>query len=636
MSTRTSDGRRARAPQSPYVPPGARGRASAESRLNTSPHNDLKAPGSVPEREDGSGRRAGGGGEAGQNNREGKASAGRPSRRVVRNAQQPVSTATARSTEAAKAEEPPCGQPSTQPPLTTASPLPNNAPQGDVGRRDEKRQESEACGDLQPSACLSNTASPLGPPAERSRETRAGGQNTRKSRQAWSKHVPPRSRGCSSSSSCIEESQNSEADVTRFPSETSPPPAPRLPEGAEVDDNWPASTPAERVPETAVSNATKKASRRRGGRGTKGASESSSVATVQRESEEAVNVSAAMVEAATGERPNCDAISNARRETPRVARQEDAPLASHGAAAAEVPRVPCGPPANHIGCSAGPRRDDLAEAVEGDALDAATSGAKSQTRFDNCAASISEAAATPSPVTAADRTPESSIDEGAGSAESTLTCPCPVGSGDDEVAESCKASSMSCERKDGEKTPRGFSAQTELEAGQATTSKKVEGRLGSVASPEGSICNDTEAKGKDEESQEMPLLKAPFARYVPPGRRKLLDSASTSADGAAGGMGPLWTSRAPIRVSQRPRPSDGEASPTRPSPARVAAVVGGGMSAYGANISEYSGKSRSTVKLEPMLPRGLVTSEDGRATLDGVGAGFVARFRQTHAYGKTV
>lgn len=55
-----------------------------------------------------------------------------------------------------------------------------------------------------------------------------------------------------------------------------------------------------------------------------------------------------------------------------------------------------------------------------------------------------------------------------------------------------------------------------------------------------------------------------------------------------GGMGPLWTSRAPIRVSQRARPSDREASPVRPSPTRVAGVVSGGMSAYGANISEYS------------------------------------------------
>lgn len=101
-------------------------------------------------------------------------------------------------------------------------------------------------------------------------------------------------------------------------------------------------------------------------------------------------------------------------------------------------------------------------------------------------------------------------------------------------------------------------------------------------------------KGEDKEDQELPPLKPPAARYIPPGRRKALDAeaAAGGSDGAAGdGMGPLWTSRAPVRVSQRERATDKDASAAaRPAPVRVAGVVSGGMSAYGANISEYSGE----------------------------------------------
>ena len=96
-------------------------------------------------------------------------------------------------------------------------------------------------------------------------------------------------------------------------------------------------------------------------------------------------------------------------------------------------------------------------------------------------------------------------------------------------------------------------------------------------------------------SNGKPTPRAPVERYVPPGRQKILDAATTRADSAEDWRGPLWTSRATIRVRQKERPSDGqtsESSPTRPAPARVARVVSGGMSAYGANISEYSGESR--------------------------------------------
>lgn len=93
-------------------------------------------------------------------------------------------------------------------------------------------------------------------------------------------------------------------------------------------------------------------------------------------------------------------------------------------------------------------------------------------------------------------------------------------------------------------------------------------------------------------------FKTVSAPYIPPGRRKMMEAAPQTAPEATGGdamggstgIGPLWTFRAPVRVSQRARPTDGESSPSRPPPSRVAAVVSGGMSAYGANIEEYSGK----------------------------------------------
>ncbi|CAM9778311.1 unnamed protein product [Hapterophycus canaliculatus] len=103
-----------------------------------------------------------------------------------------------------------------------------------------------------------------------------------------------------------------------------------------------------------------------------------------------------------------------------------------------------------------------------------------------------------------------------------------------------------------------------------------------------------------DQAPELPALKPPSARYIPPGRRKALDTEAAAAaaagrdsngGGAAAGdgIGPLWASRAPVRVSQRERPSNKDAEPAaRPSPSRVAGVVSGGMSAYGANISEYS------------------------------------------------
>ncbi|CAM9155811.1 unnamed protein product [Scytosiphon promiscuus] len=117
--------------------------------------------------------------------------------------------------------------------------------------------------------------------------------------------------------------------------------------------------------------------------------------------------------------------------------------------------------------------------------------------------------------------------------------------------------------------------------------------------------NDQAGKGgaangaAPDEAPQLPVLKPPSARYIPPGRRKALDTEAAAAAGrdsngggggaSADGIGPLWASRTPVRVSQRERASDRESETVaRPSPSRVAGVVSGGMSAYGANISEYS------------------------------------------------
>lgn len=115
---------------------------------------------------------------------------------------------------------------------------------------------------------------------------------------------------------------------------------------------------------------------------------------------------------------------------------------------------------------------------------------------------------------------------------------------------------------------------------------------------EGADSGDKGHQGEGKPSQAKP---ASSARYVPPGRRKILDAEAAAAASESGTntkngdppaeyMGPLWPSRGPVRVSQKARPSDREASPARPAPARVAGVVSGGMSAYGASISEYSGE----------------------------------------------
>ena len=146
------------------------------------------------------------------------------------------------------------------------------------------------------------------------------------------------------------------------------------------------------------------------------------------------------------------------------------------------------------------------------------------------------------------------------------------------------------ERQDGKEashppTPETVSDAVETPCKESTNTNKADST---------DAVTDIEDKG----DQELPPLKPPAARYVPPGRRKALDAEAAAAaaggggDGAAGdGIGPLWTSRAPVRVSQRERATDKEASAAaRPAPARVARVVGGGMSAYGANISEYSGE----------------------------------------------
>lgn len=138
--------------------------------------------------------------------------------------------------------------------------------------------------------------------------------------------------------------------------------------------------------------------------------------------------------------------------------------------------------------------------------------------------------------------------------------------------------------------PGAVAAGTELEAGEENLGSNTAHIL---TSP--SIGKETQESDGERKSKEDIPAKAPIGKYVPPGRQKIIDAKGFAGNNSsmannASGMGPLWTSRPPVRVTQRARSSDRETSPARPAPARMARVVGGGMSAYGASISEYSGE----------------------------------------------
>lgn len=181
------------------------------------------------------------------------------------------------------------------------------------------------------------------------------------------------------------------------------------------------------------------------------------------------------------------------------------------------------------------------------------------------------------------------------------------------ISTSCYSEGMTRDREHNmlESSAGPYSAATDTEPGTSGPSNSHSGHYVAAAVETRLLINSSSTESRDDtatgqgETQAQPTTTTTtkttttFERYVPPGRRKLIEGAlaagndgGTAVDGAAAtGMGPLWTSRAPVRVSQRARPSDREAtSPSRPAPARVAGAVSGGMSAYGANISAYSGE----------------------------------------------
>lgn len=126
-------------------------------------------------------------------------------------------------------------------------------------------------------------------------------------------------------------------------------------------------------------------------------------------------------------------------------------------------------------------------------------------------------------------------------------------------------------------------------AASAVATEAAEAKNDVVAEGNSVEENRGEMSTEEGDSKKTPV-KTVSTPYVPPGRRRMTESAPQNDREP---MGPLWPSggvRTPVRVSQRARASDGGSSPSRPTPSRVAAVVGGGKSAYGANIEEYSGE----------------------------------------------
>ncbi|CAM9196153.1 unnamed protein product [Ectocarpus sp. 13 AM-2016] len=301
-----------------------------------------------------------------------------------------------------------------------------------------------------------------------------------------------------------------------------------------------------------------------------------------------------------------------RRRKPRQAWAQYVPPGRRGGGASSASSVPASSSSGNENHSSCPRAEDTNESTSSKARDGESSGGKG-----SCPALKEK----PSVVAAADGPAPADQQEGASEQTSTATttssslCPahgnktgskatavptlesqasCPPspaknrggssrtdGAYTDPTATSA-LDQTSKEHRDGENAPAGSDPREKIvEPPPASDSKRVEENV----------------TGDKNEDQELPAFKPPAARYVPPGRRKALDaelaaaadSGSSGGAAAGDGMGPLWTSRAPVRVSQRERPSDRDASPaSRPAPVRVARVVSGGMSAYGTNISEYS------------------------------------------------
>lgn len=452
------------------------------------------------------------------------------------------------------------------------------------------------------------------------------GKGRRKPRQAWSQYVPPKRRGSPSSASATEEAQpalrhpstaganaaavraenniNSALSVPNL-GYTSPPPG---------DSCSTVGRDAESCPAFEMSGSTDKAISRdmtNDGpdlRGANGAIECEDPSTVE------PHGTKAMIPTAVGA-DHQQQYDDRSAETERsVAESQQLKFFAEKAAAFSVAQSPSGLPAGHadatdslqgrsnndccygsVDVGASPNQRGAHEGEQEDprgASEADTATSSPEISADSRPAALAEEAEVPPRPTPA-RSPRQASssagisDSGIGSVKGGGSS---SGSSSSSTAARNRAptSQAACDRQARTENAGGTTSGSEVETGHTPPELAGDASGGNAVAGEN---NGTE------DSQELPVAKAPSARYVPPGRRKIIDAevaacnkAGTSGTGTAGGVGPLWTSRAPIRVSQRARPSDREASPVRPSPARVAGVVSGGMSAYGANIAEYSGK----------------------------------------------
>eukprot|EP00904_Undaria_pinnatifida_P007472 jgi/Undpi1/3855/HiC_scaffold_16.g07224.m1 len=449
--------------------------------------------------------------------------------------------------------------------------------------------------------------------AERARgETDAcAGKGRRKPRQAWSQYVPPKRRGSPSSGAAAEQAQprkqpspaetnaasRVENNIDRAPSESSLQSTSSPGDSCStVGEEAPTLAKSKSLPEAGSSELTSDAPDRgapilgEGDGGIKSDDPSRVVA-------HGTTVMGATV-AGVDHQQRCDDRS---AEMERAAAESQLMAHAEGTAASPVPEAHSGLPAVHARAAGSllDRSEDECS-MDAGALRNEQGARESERAASGCPCKANTL------TSSEDSMPTTMAEEAEVPSRST-PAPSPI------QPSACNSSGNSSSGS--ENTPGKNSAPTSQEARNhqagtesvAPTTPGKEDEAGQTQPPPelgGDTSGGNAAAAASEEkrngdspgllaSQELPVAKAPSARYVPPGRRKIIDAEvaalnETGASETARGMGPLWTSRAPVRVSQRARPSDRESSPVRPSPARVAGVVSGGMSAYGANISEYS------------------------------------------------
>ena len=446
------------------------------------------------------------------------------------------------------------------------------------------------------------------------------GKGRRKPRQAWSQYVPPKRRGSPSSGSATEEVQpalrhpsTAEANAASVRVDnTSVPSAPNLGSTSPGDycSSIVNSRDSESCPAFATSGSTPKAASSDLPNDAPDLGDADGAIESEDPSTAVAHRTAAVVAGAVGadHQLQCDDLSVEMGRS--VTESQQPKLLAEDTAAAFVAQAPTDLlPAGHAGAAGsllGRSDDDCCYGSVDVGASSNQRGGRGGERTHSGGTSEADTAIS-SPRTSADSMPAAMAEEAevpprSTPAPSALQASASTGSsgggggGGDGSSSSSSSDEAARDRAPTSQAARDRQAPTES-AGCTTSGSEVEAghmlpELGGGAGGGNAAAGEDNGSG---DGEEIPVAKAPSARYIPPGRRKIIDAEvaafkESGAGGTAGRMGPLWTSRAPIRVSQRARPSDREASPVRPSPARVSGVVNGGMSAYGANISEYSGK----------------------------------------------